>query len=158
MLKDFLKYQAKTTPHPLGLEINSASGSFIFDTKGKSYLDFVAGVSACTLGHQPQRVNDAIKKQLDTYSHVMVYGEYAQHPATELCKLLAENLEDSFNIFPIQEPSGTFNGFDLDSKLLNRIDYIFTKNIEVDDYRHIEKKLPNKLWPSDHLPIFISIN
>jgi acetylornithine/succinyldiaminopimelate/putrescine aminotransferase len=52
----------------------------------------VAGVSACTLGHQPQRVNDAIKKQLDTYSHVMVYGEYAQHPATELCKLLAENL------------------------------------------------------------------
>ena len=55
-------------------------------------MDFVAGVSACTLGHQPKRVNDAIKKQLDTYSHVMVYGEYAQHPATELCKLLAEHL------------------------------------------------------------------
>jgi 4-aminobutyrate aminotransferase-like enzyme len=33
------------------------------------YLDFVAGVSACSLGHQ-QRVNQAIKDQLDKYSHV----------------------------------------------------------------------------------------
>ena len=46
MLEDFLKYQAKTTPHPLGLEIEYASGSYLYDTKGKSYLDFVAGVSA----------------------------------------------------------------------------------------------------------------
>ena len=92
MIKDFYKYQAQTSPYPLALEVSHAKGSFIYDTNGNVYLDFVAGVSACTLGHQPQRVNDAIKKQLDTYSHVMVYGEYAQHPATELCKLLAENL------------------------------------------------------------------
>lgn len=92
MIKDFFKYQAQTSPYPLALEVAYAKGSYIFDTDGNAYLDFVAGVSACTLGHQPKRVNDAIKKQLDTYSHVMVYGEYAQHPATELCKLLAENL------------------------------------------------------------------
>lgn len=92
MINDFYKYQAQTSPYPLALEVSHAKGSFIYDTNGNAYLDFVAGVSACTLGHQPQRVNDAIKKQLDTYSHVMVYGEYAQHPATELCKLLAENL------------------------------------------------------------------
>ncbi|WP_288984573.1 aspartate aminotransferase family protein [uncultured Flavobacterium sp.] len=92
MIDDFFKYQAQTSPYPLALEVALAKGSYIFDTDGNAYLDFVAGVSACTLGHQPKRVNDAIKKQLDTYSHVMVYGEYAQHPATELCKLLAENL------------------------------------------------------------------
>jgi acetylornithine/succinyldiaminopimelate/putrescine aminotransferase len=92
MIEDFFKYQAQTSPYPLALEVAYAKGSYIFDTNGNPYLDFVAGVSACTLGHQPKRVNDAIKKQLDTYSHVMVYGEYAQHPATELCKLLAENL------------------------------------------------------------------
>lgn len=92
MLTDFLKYQAQTTPHPLAMEISHASGSYIYDTKGSQYLDFVAGVSACTLGHQNKRVNEAIKNQLDKYSHVMVYGEYAQSPATELCKLLAENL------------------------------------------------------------------
>ena len=92
MLSDFFKYQAQTTPHPLAMEISHAKGSYIYDTKGNKFLDFVAGVSACTLGHQNKRVNDAIKNQLDKYSHVMVYGEYAQSPATDLCKLLAENL------------------------------------------------------------------
>ena len=52
----------------------------------------MAGVSACTLGHQHPRVNNAIKNQLDKYSHVMVYGEYSQSPAVEYCKLLADNL------------------------------------------------------------------
>lgn len=92
MLNDFYKYQAQTSPHPLAIEISHAEGSYIYDTKGNKYLDFVAGVSACTLGHQHPRVKDAIKNQLDKYLHVMVYGEYAQHPATELCKLIAENM------------------------------------------------------------------
>jgi acetylornithine/N-succinyldiaminopimelate aminotransferase len=86
---DFQKYQAQTSPHPLGMEVSYAMGSYIYDSNNKKYLDFVAGVSACTLGHQPLRVNQAIKDQLDKYSHVMVYGEYAQSPAVEYCKLLA---------------------------------------------------------------------
>jgi len=92
MLSDFLKYQAQTSPYPLGMEVSHAEGSYIYDTNNKKYLDFVAGVSACTLGHKNERVNNAIKDQLDKYSHVMVYGEYAQHPATEYCKLLVSNL------------------------------------------------------------------
>lgn len=97
MLNDFFKYQAQTSPHPLAIEISRAEGSYIYDTHNNAYLDFVAGVSANTLGHQPKRVNDAIKAQLDKYSHVMVYGEYAQHPATEFCKLLAKHLPESLN-------------------------------------------------------------
>jgi len=89
---DFIKYQAQTSPYPLGMEVSHAIGSYIFDTNNKKYLDFVAGVSACTLGHQPPRVNQAIKDQLDKYSHVMVYGEYSQSPAVEYCKLLASLL------------------------------------------------------------------
>ena len=92
MSSDFLKYQAQTTPHPLGMEVSHAVGSYIYDTNNKKYLDFVAGVSACTLGHQHPRVNNAIKNQLDKYSHVMVYGEYSQSPAVEYCKLLATHL------------------------------------------------------------------
>jgi acetylornithine/N-succinyldiaminopimelate aminotransferase len=92
VIEDFFKYQAQTTEHPLAMEVSYAEGSYIYNTEGKAYLDFVAGVSANTLGHQPKKVNDAIKAQLDKYSHVMVYGEYAQSPATELCKLLAQNL------------------------------------------------------------------
>lgn len=92
MKEDFLKYQAKTSPFPLALEIEYAKGSYIYDIHGVKYLDFVAGVSACTLGHQPPRVTQAIKNQLDKYAHVMVYGEYAQNPAVAFCKLLAEKL------------------------------------------------------------------
>ena len=92
MSSDFLKYQAQTTPYPLGMEVSHAVGSYIYDTNNKKYLDFVAGVSACTLGHQHPRVNNAIKNQLDKYSHVMVYGEYSQSPAVAYCKLLAEHL------------------------------------------------------------------
>jgi len=76
------------------MEVSYAKGSYIFDTAGKKYLDFVAGVSASSLGHQHPRVNQAIKEQLDKYSHVMVYGEYAQHPAVEFCKLLAKHLPE----------------------------------------------------------------
>ena len=97
MKSDFLKYQAQTTPYPLGMEVSYAKGSYIYDSNHKKYLDFVAGVSACSLGHQHPRVNNAIKEQLDKYSHVMVYGEYAQHPAVEYCKLLVEHLPTSLN-------------------------------------------------------------
>ncbi|MDD2820188.1 MAG: aspartate aminotransferase family protein [Flavobacterium sp.] len=92
MNTDFIKYQAQTSPYPLGMEVSHAIGSYIYDTSNKKYLDFVAGVSACPLGHQHPRVNQAIKDQLDKYSHVMVYGEYSQSPAVEYCKLLASLL------------------------------------------------------------------
>ena len=89
---DFLKYQAQTTPHPLGIEISHAEGSYIYDKNKKRYLDFVAGVSACSLGHRHPKVVNAIKKQLDSYMHVMVYGEYIQSPAVNLSKLLSDHL------------------------------------------------------------------
>lgn len=94
MNPDFTKYQAQTTPYPLGMQVAFAYGSYIYSCDNKKYLDFVAGVSAVTLGHQPKRVNDAIKAQLDRYSHVMVYGEYSQNPAVEFCKLLATLLPE----------------------------------------------------------------
>ncbi|MDG1730587.1 MAG: aspartate aminotransferase family protein [Algibacter sp.] len=95
MKSDFFKYQAQTTPHPLAMEISHAKGSYIFDSNNKPYLDFVAGVSACPLGHNHPKVIHAIKSQLDSYMHVMVYGEYIQKPAIELTKLLAKNLPKS---------------------------------------------------------------
>ena len=89
---DFFKHQAQTTPHPLAMEITYAEGSYIYDQNKTPYLDFVAGVSACSLGHRHPKVVAAIKKQLDSYMHVMVYGEYIQSPAVKLCKLLASHL------------------------------------------------------------------
>ncbi len=94
---DFYKYQAQTTPHPLAMEVSHAKGCYIYDKKGKAHLDFVAGVSACTLGHCHPKVVDAIKKQLDSYLHVMVYGEYIQDTAVALTKLLAANLPQTLS-------------------------------------------------------------
>ena len=92
MIDDFFRYQAQTTTNPLAMEVSYAEGSYIYDKDHKAYLDFVAGVSACSLGHRHPKVVEAVKKQLDTYMHVMVYGEYAQQPAVELSKLLAKHL------------------------------------------------------------------
>jgi acetylornithine/succinyldiaminopimelate/putrescine aminotransferase len=92
MSSDFFKYQAQTTPHPLAMEVSHAEGSYIYDTNQKEYLDFVAGISACSLGHRHPKVIAAIKDQLDKYLHVMVYGEYIQDPAVALTKLLARHL------------------------------------------------------------------
>lgn len=92
MKEDFLHYQAPTSLYPLGLEVARAEGSYIYDTQGKAYLDLVAGVSACTLGHCHSKVVKAIQEQAAKYMHVMVYGEYAQSPAVDYCKRLAENL------------------------------------------------------------------
>ncbi len=92
MREDFFTYQAQTTPHPLALEISHAKGSYIYDTKGNAHLDFVAGVSASSLGHCHPRVTKAIQEQVEKYMHVMVYGEYIQKPAVEYAKLLASHL------------------------------------------------------------------
>lgn len=99
MTSDFLKYQAQTSPFPIGLEISHTKGSYIYDIKGKSYLDFVAGVSANSLGHNHPAVTEAVKQQMDSYSHVMVYGEFIQKPQLELCKLLASTLKKEASVY-----------------------------------------------------------
>jgi 4-aminobutyrate aminotransferase-like enzyme len=90
MKQEFFKYQAQTTPFATGFEVEKAEGSYIYGKDGNAYLDFVAGVSANTLGHSHPKIIDAIKKQADRYLHVMVYGEYAQEKPVALCQLLAE--------------------------------------------------------------------
>ena len=92
MKEDFFMYQAQTGPSPLALEVSHAKGSYIYDSNQKAYLDFVAGVSANTLGHSHPKVVAAVQEQAASYMHVMVYGEYIQSPAVEFTKLLAEHL------------------------------------------------------------------
>ena len=107
MKSDFLTYQAQTSPHPLSIEISHAKGSYVYDVNQKSYLDFIAGVSANTLGHNHAKVSEAIKKQVDTYTHVMVYGEFIQKPQLTLCKALAATLPEHKNWSVYLTNSGT---------------------------------------------------
>ena len=93
----FLKHQGQTTPYPLCMEVSKASGLYITDTSGKKYLDLVAGVSACAIGHCHPRIVKAVQEQAESYMHVMVYGEFIQSPQLQLAKKLASVLPDSLN-------------------------------------------------------------
>lgn len=98
MNQDYLQFQAQTSLHPMGLDIASAKGSYIYDKQGKAYLDFVAGVSANSLGHSPQVVQEAMIDQMNLYTHVMVYGEFVQDMPLALSKLLVDNLPEPLNM------------------------------------------------------------
>lgn len=93
----FKDFQAQTTPYPMGLEIVHAKGCYLYDNNKKKYLDLVAGVSACSLGHRHPTVVRAIKRQLGKYLHVMVYGEFIQKEPVLLAKLLADHLPQQLN-------------------------------------------------------------
>jgi len=45
-------------------------GMKLWDTDGREYLDFVAGIAVCSLGHAHPAVSDAIKRQADKLVHV----------------------------------------------------------------------------------------
>ncbi len=98
MQTDFFKYQAQTTQYAAGFEVEKAEGSYIYGKDGRKYLDFVAGVSANTLGHSHPKIVEAIKSQADKYLHVMVYGEYAQEMPVKLCKLLADSTPGNLEV------------------------------------------------------------
>lgn len=128
--KDFFKYQAQTTPHSLALEIVKADGCYVYGADGKAYLDFIAGVSANSLGHNHPKVSSAIKNQVDAYTHVMVYGEFVQKPQVELCELLANLLPDKLNsVYLVNSGTEATEGaLKLAKRATGRADVIAAKN------------------------------
>jgi acetylornithine/N-succinyldiaminopimelate aminotransferase len=52
------------------LAIARGEGCRLWDTDGNSYLDFVAGIATCTLGHAHPALVDALTKQIQTLHHV----------------------------------------------------------------------------------------
>lgn len=130
MTENFLTYQAQTSPNPLKLQIKRAMGSYIYDKDDKPYLDFIAGVSANTLGHQPSKVKEAIKAQLDTYMHVMVYGEFIQAPQLDLCRFLADKLPAALNCTYLTNSGteATEGAIKLAKRVTGRFEIIAAKN------------------------------
>ncbi|HAS41573.1 MAG TPA: aspartate aminotransferase family protein [Microscillaceae bacterium] len=96
-LNDFLKYQAQTNPHPIGLDVAKAEGIYIWDTAGKKYYDLVAGLAVNNVGHRHPKVVEAIQQQLNAYLHVMPYGEFVQGPQVQLAKKLAQALPQNLD-------------------------------------------------------------
>jgi acetylornithine/succinyldiaminopimelate/putrescine aminotransferase len=88
----FLRRVAQTSAAPLGLEIESAEGSWLRATDGRRYLDLIAGMGVAALGHGNSAVLAAIERQARRHLHVMVYGEYVLEPQVRLAARLAELL------------------------------------------------------------------
>ncbi len=93
----FLQHVAQTSMAPLAIEIVKAEGCILTDASGKNYIDLIGGISVANVGHRHPSVIEAIKKQLDAYLHVMVYGEFVQGPQVEYAKLLTSHLPGSLN-------------------------------------------------------------
>ena len=65
------------------------SGARVWDINGKEYLDFVAGIAVCSLGHSHPQVIDAVKEQLEKLTHVS--NLYYTEPQAQLAKLLVDH-------------------------------------------------------------------
>jgi len=65
------------------------SGVKVWDVNSKEYLDFVAGIAVCNLGHSHPQVIAAIKEQLENLTHVS--NLYYTEPQAQLAHLLVEN-------------------------------------------------------------------
>jgi acetylornithine/N-succinyldiaminopimelate aminotransferase len=64
-------------------------GCKLWDTAGKSYTDFVAGIAVCNLGHAHPRVSAAVSRQAETLLHVS--NLYYTLPQVDLAAWLVEN-------------------------------------------------------------------
>ena len=93
----FLNHVGQTSAAPLCLNIVKAAGSKMWDADGKEYIDLIAGISVCNIGHRHPAVIEAIKKQIDDYLHIMVYGEFVENPQVAYAKMLADHLPASLN-------------------------------------------------------------
>lgn len=49
--------------------LNKGEGVYLYDTEGKKYLDFAAGIAVCGLGYGNEELNQALKGQIDSLIH-----------------------------------------------------------------------------------------
>jgi acetylornithine/N-succinyldiaminopimelate aminotransferase len=75
------------TYNRLDIELVSGKGAKVEDSNGRKYLDFIAGIAVCNLGHSPLPVKKAVEEQLNKVWHVSNLFQISQQE--EAAKLLA---------------------------------------------------------------------
>ena len=73
----------------LPVSFERGEGAYLFDTNGEQYLDALAGIAVCSVGHANPQIADAISDQARTLVHTSnVYGIPNQEAlGDKLCKL-----------------------------------------------------------------------
>jgi len=126
----FLEHVALPSSGEHAIEVVKADGIYLYDDKGKQFIDLVSGVSVSNLGHGHPKVIEAVKKQAETYMHLMVYGKYIQSPQVKLASRLAENLPEKLNsVFFVNSGSEAIEGaLKLARRVTGRTELISCKN------------------------------
>jgi len=75
---------------PLPVVLTRGEGSYLWDTEGRRYIDFVGGIGVMNVGHNHPRVMAAVREQLERVTHtafqVMTYESYLRL-AERLCEV-----------------------------------------------------------------------
>lgn len=79
------------------LEIERAEGVFMYGPSGEKYLDLISGVAVSNTGHRHPKVVQAVKEQVDTYMHLMVYGEIIQGSQVKYAEYITRFLPGTLN-------------------------------------------------------------
>lgn len=126
----FLNHVGQTSDAPLCLNIVQAEGSKMWDADGKEYIDLIAGISVCNVGHRHPKVIAAIKEQADKYLHIMVYGEFVENPQVEYAKALTDNLPKNLNsvFYTASGSEATEGAMKLAKRVTNNSQIISFKN------------------------------
>lgn len=69
--------------------LEKGEGVYLYDTDGKKYLDFAAGIAVCALGYGDKRYTDALKGQVDKLLHTsnLYYNPPIIEAATKLLEV-----------------------------------------------------------------------
>jgi acetylornithine/succinyldiaminopimelate/putrescine aminotransferase len=112
------------------LEIVKAEGIFLYTDQNERYIDLVSGVSVSNIGHLHPKVVEAVKRQTETYMHLMVYGKYIQSPQVQFAKLLTDQLPESLDsVFFVNSGSEAIEGaLKLAKRLTGRTEIVAFKN------------------------------
>ncbi|MFC3559727.1 endonuclease/exonuclease/phosphatase family protein [Pedobacter jamesrossensis] len=90
---------------------------------------------------------------------VIYTGDLNVTPETDAIATIKSFLQDAkeITVEPPYGPDGTFNAFDFNSELKNRIDYIFVnKGFKVQKFAVLSDSKDKKYF-SDHLPVFVRL-
>ena len=107
----FYNFLGQTSQAPLAIEIERAEGIYMYGPGGKQYTDLISGISVSNVGHCHPEVVEAVKKQAETYMHLMVYGEFVQSPQLRLANIITENLPGNLNnVYMVNSGSEAIEG------------------------------------------------
>ena len=126
----FLQHVAQTSTAPLMIEIERASGIYMYGPEGQRYMDLISGISVSNVGHSHTQVVKAVQQQAGKYMHLMVYGEFVEAPQTAFAHALTKILPDSLNsvYFTNSGTEATEGAMKLAKRVTGRTQFIHFRN------------------------------